>query len=120
MVHEELSFQIIGCCMAVHNSLGPGLLEQCYHNALFFELQAAGLKVSYNAPFTVEHRGQVVGEYLADLLVEGKVIVELKSVKRLSDVHTAQVINYLHVSGCSLGLLVNFQGSVLEWKRLVV
>ncbi len=120
MVHEELSYKIIGCCMAVHSSLGAGLLEQCYHNALFYELKAAGFNVGYNAPFTVKYREEVVGEYFADLVVEGKVIIELKSVKRLGDEHTAQVINYLRISGCRLGLLVNFQGSSLEWKRLVV
>ena len=120
MVQEELSFQIIGCCMAVHNSLGPGLLEQCYHNGLFYELKASGLGVGYNAPFIVKHRGEVVGEYFADLLVEGRVIIELKAVKQLGNEHIAQVINYLHLSGCRLGLLVNFLGSVLEWKRLVI
>ena len=92
MIHEDLSFRIIGCCMAVR----------------------------YNAPFVVHHRGQVVGEYFADLVVEDKVIIELKSVNNLSNEHMAQLINYLHISGCRLGLLVNFQGSELEWKRLVV
>jgi len=120
MVHEKLSFRIIGCCMAVHNSLGPGLLEQCYHNALYYELKAAGIAVGYNVPFVVRHRGQVVGEYFADLMAQDRVIIELKSVKSLGDEHTAQVLNYLRISRCRLGLLVNFQGSALEWKRLVV
>ncbi len=120
MVHKELSFQIIGCCMAVHSGLGPGLLEQCYHNALYYELKAAGLSTGYNVPFTVKYRGETVGEYFADLVVENKVIIELKSVKTLAPEHTAQLINYLHISGCKLGLLVNFQVSSLEWKRLVV
>jgi GxxExxY protein len=106
--------------MEVHNGLGPGLLEQCYHNALFYELKAAGIRVGYNVPFTVRHRGQVVGEYFADLVAENRVIIELKSAAKLSKEHMAQLINYLHISGCRLGLLVNFQGSHLEWKRLVV
>ena len=120
MVHEKLSFRVIGCCIAVHNSLGPGLLEQCYHNALYYELKAEGLSVEYNKPFTVLHRGQVVGEYFADLVVGSKSIIEIKSARRLSEEHTAQVLNYLHISGYRLGLLVNFQGSKLEWKRFVV
>lgn len=120
MVHKELGFQIIGCCMEVHTQLGPGLLEQCYHNALFFELRGQGLNVVYNAPFNVSYKGNVVGEYFADLVVDNKVIIELKSVKQLSSVHSAQLINYLHIAGCCLGLLVNFQGSSLEWQRLVV
>ena len=120
MLHESLSFKIIGCCFRVHNELGAGLLEQCYHNALFYELRACGFKVGYNAKFNVRYRGQLVGEYFADLLVEDKIILELKAVKRLNKVHYAQIMNYLHISGCHLGLLVNFQGSQLEWKRFAV
>ena len=120
MVHEKLSYNIIGCCMAVHSKLGPGLLEQCYHNALYYELRYRGLSVGYNVPYLVRYREQVVGEYAADLVVEDRVIIELKAVGRLSEAHTAQLINYLRISGCRLGLLVNFQGVSLEWKRLVV
>ena len=119
MLNKELSYKIVGCCMEVHSQLGPGLLEQCYHNALFYELKQAGLNVVYNAPFNVFYKGETVGEYFADLVVEGRVIIELKSVKTLLSVHTAQLINYLHISGYRLGLLVNFQGSSLEWRRLV-
>ena len=119
MLNKELSYKIVGCCMEVHSQLGPGLLEQCYHNALFYELKQAGLNVVYNAPFNVFYKGETVGEYFADLVVEGRVIIELKSVKTLLSVHTAQLINYLHISGCRLGLLVNFQCSSLEWRRLV-
>ena len=98
--------------MEVHSQMGPGLLEQCYHNALFFELRAQGLKAAY--------KGQQVGEYFADLVVENKVIIELKSVRAITSVHAAQLLNYLHISKCRLGILVNFQGSSLEWQRLVV
>jgi len=120
MVYENLSFRIIGRCMEVHSALGPGLLEQCYHNALFFSLKESGLGVGYNVPYSVMYKGNVVGEYFADLVVDNKVILELKAVKLLSSEHTAQVLNYLHISGCRLGLLVNFQGARLEWKRFVV
>ncbi|MDC7228011.1 MAG: GxxExxY protein [Spirochaetales bacterium] len=120
MIHKELGYQIVGCCMEVHSHLGPGLLEQCYHNALYFELTAQGLQVAYNRQYDVLYKGQQVGEYFADLVVENNVIIELKSVKALASVHAAQVLNYLHISDCRLGLLVNFQGSSLEWQRLVV
>lgn len=106
--------------MRVHGELGAGLLEQCYHNALFFELKSAGLSVGYNVPFNVEYKGNVVGEYFADLVVGNKVILELKSVKAFNDAHRAQLINYLHISGCRLGFLFNFQGMQLEWQRFVV
>lgn len=120
MLYKELSYQVIGCCMAVHKELGPGLLEQCYHNALFYELKEAGLNVVYNQPFSVRYKGNTVGEYFADLVVNNSVILELKSVKAINDSHKAQLINYLHISGCRVGYLLNFQGMQLEWQRLVV
>ena len=120
MIHKELSYTIIGCCIHVHSELGPGLLEQCYHNALYYELTESGLSAGYNVPFSVRYRGTVVGEYFADLVVENAVIIELKSVHHLAEVHTAQLLNYLYIAKLQLGLLVNFQGQRLEWKRLVI
>ena len=120
MIHKELSDRLIGCCMEVHKTLGPGLLEQCYHNALYYELRKSGCTVGYNVPFSVVYKGQVVGEYFADLVVEHAVIIELKSAKHLTEVHAAQLINYLHIARLHLGLLVNFQGQHLEWQRLVI
>ena len=117
MIYEDFSYKVIGCCMAVHNSLGGGLLEQCYHNALFYELKAGGLNVEYNMPFTVRYRNQIVGEYFADLMVESKIIIELKSVGKLAEAHMAQLLNYLHIAKYKLGFLVNFQPAELEWKR---
>ena len=104
----------------IHRSLGPGLLEQCYHNALFYEFKNAGISVGYNVPFSVSYKGQVVGEYFADFVVDDKVVLELKSVKALSNEHTAQLLNYLHISGCRLGFLLNFQNRRMEFRRLVV
>ena len=120
MIHEDLSYRVIGCCIAVHQALGPRLLEQCYHNALYYELQASGFTVGYNVPCTVRHRGQIVGEYFADLVVEDTIILKLKAIKCLTEAHTAQVLNYLHIAHIDLGLLVNFHGPRLEWKRLVI
>ena len=120
MVYQELSVAILDAVYAVHRELGPGLLEQCYHNALFFELQASGLSAGYNVPFTVSYKGAVVGEYFADLVVEGKVILELKSVRAFCGEHVAQLLNYLRISGCRLGYLLNFQGTRVEFKRLVL
>lgn len=120
MLYESLSKIILDAVYAVHRELGPGLLEQCYHNALFYELKNSGVSVEYNCPFTVHYKGNVVGEYLADLLVHRKVILEIKSAKALSSAHTAQLLNYLHISGCRLGYLVNFQNTRVEFKRLVL
>ena len=120
MVYHELSVTILDAVFTVHRELGPGLLETCYHNALFYELKSSGLSVGYNVPHTVTYKGQVVGEYFADLVINGKVILELKSVKALGNDHIAQLLNYLHISGCQLGYLLNFQNSRMEFKRLVL
>jgi len=115
---RELTYTIIGCCFAVHKNLGPGLLESCYHNGLYYELQHASLAVRYNVPYAVSHRGYTVGEYFADLVVENRVIIEVKAVSGFNPAHTAQLLNYLSISSCPVGLLVNFQGVSLEWRRL--
>lgn len=120
MIYPDLSASILDGVFAVHRSLGPGLLEQCYHNALFYEFRRQGLTVIYNAPFTVRYRDQVVGEYLADLVIADSVIVEVKSAGRLGNEHTAQLLNYLHISGYRLGFLVNFHPPRVEFKRLVL
>ena len=120
MIYRELSGFILDAAFEVSRILGPGLLERNYHNALFYELSALGLKVEYNRPFTVKYKGNVVGEYLADLVVGDKVIIELKSVKAIGNDHIAQLLNYLRISGCMLGLLFNFQNSRLEFKRFVL
>ena len=117
MLYKELSKQILDAAFTVHYTLGPGLLEQCYHNALFFELKAMGLPVLYNAPFPVYYRKQQVGEYYAELAAAGKVIIEVKSARVLAPEHTAQLLNYLHISGYKLGYLFNFQNTLLEFKR---
>ena len=106
--------------MQVHKELGCGLLEQCYHNALYFELKEAGFQVRYNAPYEVKYKGNTVGEYIADLVVDSKIILELKSVRQLAEAHQAQLINYLHISGCRVGYLLNFQSNRFEFRRLVV
>ena len=120
LIYKDLTEKIIGGVITVHRCLGPGLLEAPYHNALYYELRGRGLTVEYNAPFTVKYRGQVVGEYFADLVVERKVIIEVKSVRALSPEMKAQVINYLKISGVRLGLLVNFHGVKANWERVVV
>lgn len=120
MLYPELSKLVLDSAFAVHGVLGPGLLELPYHNALYYELSCNNLKVIYNAPFSVEYRGYTVGEYFADLLVNGRVILEVKAVSALGTEHTAQLLNYLHISDCRLGFLLNFAPQRLEFKRLVL
>ena len=109
MTENQLSEKIIGCAIQVHKSLGPGLLESAYQECLFYELKQLGLFVEKQKPLPLIYKDVKLDiGYRLDLLVEKKVIVELKSVEALNDVHIAQMITYLKLSGCKLGLLINF------------
>jgi len=113
---NALTERIIGCAYAVHNALGPGYLEKVYENALRIELEEAGLSVTQQQPIPVHYHGQVVGDFYADLMVEGSVIVELKAIQSLAKEHEVQLVNYLAATGIDDGLLINF-GSSVEVKR---
>jgi len=109
MKENDISGKIIGCAIEVHKALGPGLLESAYEECLFYELKEAGIRVERQKPLPVVYKEvKLEAGYRIDLLVEGKVVVELKAVEALNDVHTAQVLTYLKLSGCKLGLLMNF------------
>ena len=109
MNENDISGKIIGCAIEVHKALGPGLLESAYEECLFYELMETGLKVERQKPLPVVYKEvKLEAGYRVDLLVEDRVVVELKSVDALNDVHTAQVLTYLKLSGCKLGLLMNF------------
>ena len=116
---DQITRRIIGCAYAVANELGPGFLEKVYENALFHELVKLGLVVAQQAPITVYYDGVVVGEYIADLFVEGCVLVELKAVKALDEIHVAQCLNYLKATGHRVCLLINFGARKVELKRVV-
>ena len=117
MQDETLTEKIIGCAFKVHNVLGPGYLEKVYENAMYIELAKQGLQVKQQQPVIVHYDGQVVGEYLVDLWVEDRIIVELKAVQTLTKAHEAQVVNYLTATGTEIGLLINFGASSVEVKR---
>jgi len=109
MTENEISEKIIGCAIEVHKSLGPGLLESAYLECLFYELQLLGLKVEKQKPLPLVYKEvKLDAGYRLDLIVENKVIIEIKSVEALNDVHVAQVLTYLKLSGCKVGLLMNF------------
>jgi GxxExxY protein len=109
-----LTERIIGCAIEVHRQLGPGLLEGTYEAALCIELQIAGLNFVRQPVFPVVYKGQVIGEYRLDLIVEGTVIVEIKSVERFDPIFEAQVLTYLRVTGKEIGLLMNFNSRLLR------
>lgn len=114
----DLSGRIIGCAFRVQNTLGAGFLEKVYENALACEMRAAGLAVAQQKGITVYYNGVVVGEYVADLVVEDAVVVELKASKALDTAHTAQCINHLKATGLHLCLLLNFARPRLEIHRI--
>ncbi len=109
---DELTHAIIGCAFKVHRTLGPGFLEKVYERALLIELRRNGLKASSQVPVDVYYEGEVVGEYFADLLVEEKVICELKAMNSLTRESEVQLVHYLMATGLDIGLLINFGTSV--------
>jgi GxxExxY protein len=120
LMEGELTAKIIGAAFRVQNTLGAGFLEKVYENALSIELRKCGLAVESQKGFPVRYEGTVVGDYLADLVVSAKVIVECKAVNNLDPVHEAQLMNYLKGSGLRVGLLTNFARPKLQYRRLVV
>ena len=123
MEFDELSNRVIGCAIEVHRNLGPGLLESVYRRCLTMELAAAGLRFEEEKQVALRYKTSILeGELRLDLLVEGELIVELKSVETLLPLHAAQLLTYMKLSGARTGLLINFNArSVKEGlKRFVI
>jgi len=117
--HKELTSAIINAAHAVHNKLGYGFLEKVYHKSLLIELSKRGYHAEIEKPIHVRYDNQLVGEFFADLLVEDKVVVEVKAVDRYTSVFEAQLLNYLKAAGLEVGLIINF-GPSAEVKRMVL
>ncbi|MBQ9073612.1 MAG: GxxExxY protein [Muribaculaceae bacterium] len=117
MQAETLIAKIIQCAYDVRSQLSAGYLEIVYRNALLVELRESGLTADSEVPLSVFYKGNVVGEYRADIVVDNRVIVELKAVQKLSSIHEAQLVNYLTTTGIDDGLLINFGSDKLEVKR---
>jgi GxxExxY protein len=116
--HHELTSRIIGVFFEVYNELGFGFLESVYREAMMIALRSKGLSVEKDFPLNVRFRGQVIGEFRADLLVSGAVLAELKAVRSLEAAHEAQTLNYLRAGVLEVALLLNF-GSKPQLRRLV-
>lgn len=116
---KRVSERVIGCVYAVSNELGPGFLEAVYENALCFELKQQEIGVDRQVPMDVCYKDEIVGKYFADILVEQRLLLELKSVSKLMPEHKAQVINYLKATKLSVGLLINFGKPKTEIQRVV-
>ena len=120
--HDPLTERIIGCAIAVHRALGPGLVEATYEEALCIELREDHLQFSRQVGVPVFYRGELIGEYRPDLVIENRVVVEIKSVERLIGLHQAQLLAYMRVLRLPVGLLLNFNAETLRSgiKRLAI
>ena len=119
LLHSELSRAIIGAAMEVHKILGAGFIESVYEEALAIEFDLRAIPFERQKLIDVAYKDKIAKQFVCDFVVYGKIIVELKAIKSISDIEQAQVLNYLKASGLSLGLLLNFGSSSLEVKRLI-
>jgi GxxExxY protein len=116
---DRLTKRVIGCAFTVAGALGAGFIERVYENALAHELRKAGLSIEQQRPINVYYDGVLVGEYVADLLVDEQVLIELKAARALDEAHRAQCLNYLKATGLKVCLLINFGAPRLQVRRLV-
>ena len=119
LLHKDESYQIVGCAMEVHNTLGPGLNEKPYENALAIEFRLTGIDFLQQQPFPVIYKGHVVGECIPDLVAFRKIVVEAKTIASITDSERGQMMNYLKITGHQLGIIINFRNPKLEWERVV-
>lgn len=117
---NDITYRINGAVFEVNRWLGSGFLEKVYENALLVELHEAGLKVESQVPIRVEYKGNEIGQYFADILVENQIIVEVKAVESLRKIHEAQLLNYLKATGFKVGMLVNFTYPKAQIKRFIM
>ena len=119
MEHRDLTENIIGCAYNVYNKMGFGFLESVYEKCMLIELRRAGLNVESQKPITVYYENEIVGEFVADIIVNDTVILELKSVRQIINAHEVQLVNYLVATGKSVGLILNLGESKVEIKRKI-
>jgi GxxExxY protein len=117
---KEEVFQVVGCAMEVLNTLGHGLLEKPYENALVVEFGLKGIPYKQQPRFDVMYKSVKVGDYIPDLIVVDKIVVDAKTIDRITDIERGQVLNYLKITGLRVGLVLNFKKPKLEWERLIV
>jgi GxxExxY protein len=119
ILYRDLSYRIVGLAIQVRKELGFGFLEKVYENAMMVVLRENGIIAEQQVPIKVRFHGQIIGDYIADILVENSIILELKAQDKLLPLHDAQVLNYLRATGRKLAILLNFGKDSLEHKRLV-
>ena len=120
LAHNELTRAIIGAAMEVHSTLGPGFLESVYEEAMAIEFNLRKMPYERQKAIPVMYKGEKAKDFFCDFLVDGKVLVELKALKAITNVEESQVLNYLKATGLQVGLLINFGEQSLRYKRLVL
>jgi GxxExxY protein len=119
MEYRELTEKIIGCAYRIYNTMGFGFLESVYEKCMLIELRKEGLNAKSQRPITVSYDNEIVGEFIADIIVEDTIILELKSAKRIAKAHEVQLVNYLVATGKPVGLVLNFGERKVEIKRKI-
>ena len=120
ILYKDLSYKIVGLAIQVRKELGFGFLEKVYENALMILLEENGIEAKQQFPIKVSFHGRIVGDYVADILVENQIILELKAQDKIIDIHKAQTLNYLRATGLRLAIVLNFGKDRLEHERLVL
>lgn len=120
ILYKELGFDIIGVAMKVNGDLGSGFLEKVYENAMMVLFRKRSIRAEQQKSLNLIYYGENIGRYVADILVEDKIILELKVVDKITDIHIAQTINYLKITGKKLGIILNFKNKKLEYKRVIL
>ena len=120
LIEKDLTFRVVGCAMAVLNELGHGLREKIYERALCVEFQHQGIHFQQQHIYPVYYRGEHIDDYIPDLEVEWRLVVEIKTVDKIIPEHLGQVLNYLRITGLEAGVILNFKHPKLEWKKVVL
>jgi GxxExxY protein len=119
-IESELTYQVVGCAMEVLNVIGHGLREKTYERALIIEMREHNIAIDQQKNYQVHYKGQHIDDYIPDLIVGEKMILELKTVESICDEHIGQTLNYLRITGLEVGLVLNFKHSKLEWKKIIL
>ena len=120
LLEKDLVYRVVGCAMRVHGELGFGLREKTYERALCIELAHQAIAFDQQSVFPVVYRDQVIDEFVPDLDVESRLLTDTKTIEKITDLERGQMINYLHITGRKVGLIVNFKKPSLEWERIVL
>ena len=120
LVFEEKTYQVIGCAMSALNGLGHGFFEKIYENALAIEFSEKGIPFQQQKKFSVLYKNKIVGEYIPDFIIADQIVLEIKTIDRITNIEKGQILNYLKVTGLSIGLILNFKNPKLEWERIIL